>query len=111
MINATSGSQMLYGCSSLETVTIKNIKINLGLQENIKLTTDSLIGICKECINTNSSKKLTIGTENTEKLANIYVRLTNESEEDANNPKLPCEVCSSSDSGAMTISAYMTLKN
>ena len=106
---------MFFNCKALKNITLFNIRINLtigsGTEYGHLLTLDSLINTCKECINVGSARKLTIGTANLEKLSTVYVRLTDEPEEDESNPKLPMEVCESTDEGAMLISAYMTLKN
>ena len=58
----------------------------------------------------NSSRTLTVGTANLEKLSTVYVKLTSEEEENSSYPKLPCTVCESTDEGAMLISDYMALK-
>lgn len=110
-----STSSAFNNCKSLEILNIKNIKSSLqigsGTTYGHLLTLDSLLNTIQECINAGSALTLTIGTANIEKLANVYVRLTNEAEEDESNPKLPMEVCESTDEGAMTITEYMTLKN
>ena len=71
---------------------------------------DTLLNTIQELVDTGSSKNLTIGSANLEKLANVYVKLTGEAEEDETLPKLPFEVCESTDEGAMLISEYVALK-
>ena len=108
-------SDIFNGCSSLEELTMKTIKINLQVGSSNRyghlLTLDSLLGLCQECVNVNDSRTLTVGTTNINKLANVYVKLTNQPEEDETLPKIPMVQCESTDEGAMTIDAYMALKN
>ena len=102
-------------CINLEELVLLNIKTNLqvgsGSTWGHKLTLESLLGICQECIDTGSSKTLTVGTANLEKLKTIYVKKTNAPEEDESLPKIPMVQCESTDSGAMDIATYMALKN
>lgn len=100
-----------YNCKALKNLKIKNIPISLVVSDSPLLTVESLVGLCQECINVNSSQTLTVGTANLEKLASVYVKLTGEAEEDENYPKLPMVQCESTDEGAMLISDYMTSKN
>ena len=138
-INNMDTSGMFYGCHSLETIKkidlistkgsgnmftqcykLANLNI-LNIKENIQiasgtswghlLTLDSLLNTIKELINIRSSRTLTIGSSNLNKIANVYVKLTGEPEEDESNPKLPFVVCESTDEGAMLITDYVTLKN
>ena len=112
--NVTQINSIFYNCAKLTNLTLLNIKINLQISNGSTyghlLTVDSLINICKECINTGSNKTLKMGSANTNKLSSVYVSLTNDPEADENNPKLPCEVCESTDEGAMLITDYMALK-
>lgn len=118
LINITADSDarnMLMYCIILKNLSIKNIKVNLyvgySTQYGHLLTFGSLIDVCQECIDVGEPRTLTMGTTNLEKLANTYVRLTGEAEEDDNNPKLPFETCTYVDEGSMTVSQYMALKN
>ena len=115
MIKCTNAGSMFMYCANLTNITLLNIKANLqigsGTSYGHLLTLDSLINTIKELINTGSSKKLTIGSANLEKLASTYVKLTGEAEEDESNPKLPFAVCESTDEGAMLINDYVLLKN
>lgn len=102
-------------CEALTNLTLYNIKRDLqiasGTKWGHKITKESLIQIISELIDTGSSKRLTMGSTNTAKLADVYVRLTGAAEEDEANPKLPFEICEASDEGAMLITNYVTLKN
>lgn len=102
-------------CTKLTNLTLLNIKINLqvgsGSSYGHLLTLESLLGLCQECVNVNASRKLTVGTANMNKLANVYVKLTGEPEEDETLPKIPMVQCESTDEGAMTITQYMAEKN
>lgn len=113
--NCTNLTNFVQNCTSLKNITLLNIKVNLqvgsGTTFGHLLTLESLIGLCRECINTGSSKKLTVGSANLEKLASVYVKLTGEAEEDEANPKVPFEVCESTEEGAVTIEDYMLSKN
>ena len=119
--SVTSMGNMFYGCKSLTNCYIKNIKtaltIGSGTTYGHLLTVDSLLYIIKELVNTGSSKTLTMGVANTEKLSNTYVRLidiTDEmrAEDDLIDSKLPFEVCESTDEGALAIlTDYVALKN
>lgn len=111
LISATNVSNMFYNCKLIENLEIKNIKVALQLASgttwgaNIKA--DSLIGIVKELVDTGSSKTLTMGSHNQNKISSIYVKLL----DDDGSGKLPCEVCESTDEGAMLITDYVALKN
>ena len=56
-----------------------------------------------------SSRTLTVGSANLEKLTNIYVKLTDEPNNNLHS-KLPMIQCESTDEGAMTITEYMAQK-
>lgn len=118
--NGTTLNYMFHGCKALVTVSIKNIKANLqvgsGSNYGHLLTVDSLIGLIYECRNTGSIKTLTVGSTNLSKLANVYVKLidiTDEmrAEDGFIDEKKPFEVCESTDVGAMLITNYVGLKN
>lgn len=107
---------MFTRCTNLTNLDIininsKSLQIGSGTAWGHLLTVDSLVNCCKECIKGDSSRTLTIGSANIEKLASVYVKLTDEAEEDETLPKLPMIQCESTDEGAMLISDYMTLKN
>lgn len=111
---------MFENCRSLTEIWIKNIGANLqvgsGDAYGHLLTLESLIHLIKELRDTGSLKTLTIGNVNLEKIANVYVRtidITDEmrAEDDLIDEKLPFEVCESTDEGAMLITDYVALKN
>ena len=112
--NVTNMSNMFNGCTKLTEVWIKNIKVNLqvgsGTSWGHLLTVDSLVHLCQELVNVGSSKTLTVGSANLEKLASVYVKLTVPEAEDTTG-KLPCEVCESTGEGAMLIEDYIALKH
>ena len=111
MNNAKYVYDMFNGCSKLTYLKLLNIKVNLkigsGTYDGHLIEKDCLIQIISELIDTGSSKTLTMGTVNTAKLSNTYVKLL----EDDGTGKYPFEVCESTDEGAMTITDYCTAKN
>lgn len=120
LIDCTTAGNIFINCRSLTNLKIFNIKTNLSLGSGqlgnsssygTLLTLESLLGCIQECIDTGSARTLTIGSANVNKLADVYVKLTGEAEEDETLPKLPFVQCASTDEGAMTISEYMLLKN
>ena len=115
MKSAGSVGSMFSRCKKLAHLTLYNIKCTLQIGSGTSwghlLTLDSLLNTIKELIDTGSSKTLTMGSANLNKLANVYVKLTGEPEEDETLPKLPFAVCESTDEGAMLITDYVTLKN
>lgn len=120
VISPSGLMRIVTGCTNLTNLTILNIRINLQIGSGSGtsssdwghlLTLDSLLNTIKELIDTGSSKTLTMGSGNLDKLANVYVKLTGEPEEDETLPKLPFVVCESTDEGAMLITDYVTLKN
>lgn len=102
-------------CTNLTNLNLKNIQNNIQIGSGTTwghlLTLDSLINTIKELVDTGSSKTLTMGSANLEKIANVYVRLTGEAEEVEGLTKVPCEVCNETDEGAMLITAYANSKN
>lgn len=118
--SVTSGGGEFDKCHNLTNLTLKNIKISLtvgsGTSWGHLLTLDSLTGLIYELRDTGSSKTLTVGSANLEKLANVYVKtidITDEmrTEDDLIDEKLPFVVCESTDEGAMLITEYVVLKN
>ena len=115
-----STTNIFQACTNLTNLTLKNIKktltIGSGTTYGHLLTVDSLVNTIKELwAYTSGTYKLTVGTANTEKLANVYVKLITATDEmiaaDPNiESKMPCEVCESTDEGAMLITDYATSK-
>lgn len=109
-----------YKCTKLTNLYAYNIKwdltIGAGTTYGHLLTLDSLIHTIKELRDTGSSKTLTMGTTNLEKLTDVYVKLIPITDEmraadDLIDEKLPFEVCESTDDGAMLITDYVGEKN
>lgn len=108
----TSSSFMFRYCSSLTYLKLLNIKVDLQIGSATYygdlIEKDCLIQIISELIKPSSgTRTLTMGTINTAKLADTYVKLLN----DDGTGKYPFEVCASTDEGAMTIEAYCTYKS
>lgn len=113
---------MFFNCSKLETVTLKNIKLSLvmGSSESYGTLLDdpTVINTAKELwdLTGATSQKLTVSTPTNAKLDTIYVKLITATDDmiakDPNiNSKKPCEVCASTDEGAMTLREYIISKN
>lgn len=117
MRSVTNAGYMFVGCKALTNLTLLNIPLNLqvgsGTSWGHLLTLESLIGLCQQCINVNASRTLTVGTANMTKLADVYVKFTDSSQTtiDVNAKGENMVQCESTDTGAMTISDYMGLKN
>lgn len=118
--SVTNAANMFAGTPNIENIWIKNIRstmqVGSGTSFGHLLTVDSLIHLIKELRHTVTAGTLTVGATNLEKLANVYVRtieITDEmrAEDDLIDEKLPFEVCESTDERAMLITEYVVLKN
>lgn len=119
LINASSVGSMFTSCANLTNLTLKNIKktiqIGSGTSWGHLLTLESLLNTVKE-LHTNtttSTRTLTMGTANLEKLANVYVKLIDitddmRAEDEYIDNKAPFVQCESTDDGAMLITDYVT---
>lgn len=120
--SAGSLSNWISGCTSLQNLTVRNIKKACTLWTSSSkldnLTIDSLVNVLQQAWDYSggtSTYKLIIGPNNLAKLENVYVKLiTPTSEQIAEDPninsKKPCVVCESVDEGAMRITEYATSK-
>lgn len=123
MLSCTNSNNMFYYCQELTNLKLHNIKINTTIgyttSYGTKLTKESLIFCIKELWSykdTTTTRTLTMSTPSKTLIADIYVKLITPTQEQIEadpyiNNKLPCEVCESTDEGAMTITAYANLKN
>ena len=106
-----SVNSMFEQCSALKNVQFETIEQNLQLGSGTNwghlLTLESLLSAIQACYKMNSSRTLTVGTANLEKLASVYVKVT----DDSDTHHYPFEVCESTDENALTIEQYMALKN
>lgn len=123
--NCTNTTRCVNGCPNLKNLVFTNIKASLTLSYNNidadnafghYLTVDSLIGVIYELRDTGKSVTLTINETNLDKLANVYVKLidiTDEmrAEDEFIDEKLPFVVCESTDEGATLITDYVLFKN
>ena len=123
MINVTNASSMFTGDINLTNLTLKNIKgslvIGSGTSWGHLLTVDSLVNTIKELWDYSSgttTRSLSMGSANLPKIADVYVKLITPTQEQIEadpyiNNKMPCELCESTDEGAMTITAYANSKH
>ena len=114
----TDMNSMFRNCYILIITNILNIKTNLtigsGTSYGHLLTLDSLIGLCKECINTGFPQTLTVGSANLNKIQNsgkFYKFVDPSVTEVAVGEKGEIEECDSTVTGSFTISDYMAMKN
>ena len=96
----------------------KSLKIGSGTSYGTLLDDPTIINTAKELLDLTgaTSQTLTVATAVSAKLDTIYVKLIDATEEMiANDPnitsKKPCEVCSETDEGAMTLREYIVSKN
>ena len=113
----TNMSNMFFYCQIITDIRIRNIKANLtvsnGTSYGTGLTVDSLVHLIYELRKQSSTRTLTISTTNLNKLANVYVKaidITDDmrAEDDLIDEKYPFVVCESTDEGAMLITDYAT---
>jgi len=106
--------------NNLTSLRLKNIKANVqigsGSTYGHQIVVEDLIFMIYHLQNTGSAKTFTIGSANLVKLANVYVKtieITDEmrAEDDLIDKKLPFEVCESTAEGAMLITTYVSSKN
>jgi hypothetical protein len=95
-----------------------NFTANWTFANSINLTVESLIHTAQQLRDRSSTTQLTLtlGSTNKAKIANIYVKLIDATEEmiandDLIESKLPFEVCESTDEGAMLLTDYIFIKN
>lgn len=102
-------SYMFAGCKKLTNLDLRNIKLNLQIGSGTSwghlLTVDSLVNTIKELVTQTSYKTLTMGPTNLGKIANLYCKIT-----DDTDPKKTMELCESTEEGAMTLKQYAQLK-
>ena len=108
----TNMQRVFYRCSKLEYLNLLNVKIDIQIGSGNSwghlIQKDCLIQIISELIKPSSGTcTLTMGTANTAKLADTYVKLL----EDDGSGKYPFELCESTVEGAMTITDYCLYKN
>lgn len=108
--NPISYGGMFNGCSSLTNLYIYNIDVPIAIGSGTSyghlLTVDSLVHTIKELCTVSSSKRLTMGSANIAKIADLYCKVTDDTTE-----KIEMELCESTDEGAITLEAYAALKN
>jgi hypothetical protein len=118
--NAISMYRAFYMCTALENIWIRNIskdtQVGSGTSWGHLLTLESLVHLISELRNRGGTQTFTVGSANLEKLANVYVRpveITDEmrANDDLIDEKLPFEVCESTDEGAVLITQYAKFKN
>lgn len=118
--SATLTGDIVSNCSKLTSLRLKNLKVSTQIGSGTSwghlINVDDLIFMIYHLRDTGSSKTFTIGSDNLDKLANVYVRTISitdkmRAEDDLIDEKLPFEVCESTDEGAIRITDYVTLKN
>lgn len=107
--NRWDTSGMLESCTALKNLYLYNIGVTLTIGSGTSwghlLTVDSLVHTIKELRTVKSTQKLTMGSANLEKIANLYCKIIDDTHE-----KKTMELCESTDEGAMTLIDYAALK-
>lgn len=117
---------MFEHCRSMTDIHVRNIQTSLTVGSGSStdmysgygyfLTVSSLTHLIYELRDTGSAKTFGVGHDNINKLANVYVKLVDitdemRAEDDLIDEKLPFIVCESTDEGACLIEDYMSFKN
>ena len=117
LVNVTKAGDMFFNCPKLTNITLTNIKTDLELGEETYyghlLTLDSLIGVCKECVNTGEPHTLYLSSPSKEKIiGKVFFKFKDPSVgEVAIGEKGDVELCETSITGSFTINDYMAMKN
>lgn len=104
--SVTKTTSMFSFCTKLKELTLIRIPVPIKLDECNLLSVDSLVNTIQQLITSSSSKILTIGSTNLEKIAGLYCKIINNSSDIK-----PMTLCNSSDSGAMSLIEYASKKN
>ena len=114
--NTSMISSIFEKCANITELWIRNIKVSLTVgttSYGTKLSVDSLIHLVCELRKQSSACTLAMGSTNLAKLADVYVKaidITDEmrAEDDLIDEKYPFVRCESTDDGAMLITDYAT---
>ena len=125
--SSTNAANIVFNCRELVNLTLKNIRTSIQIGRGsgtsvadygTNINQASTINTAKELwdLTGGTSKTLTIPTGFNERFDTIYVKLITATDEMiAQDPyinnKKPCEVCESTDEGAMTLREYAVSKN
>ena len=119
LIKGSGYASFLSGCTNLKNLTLHNIKNGLSIASGTTwgnlLTIDSLVTTAKELFIMTGNYGITYGSANLEKIANVYVKLIDVTDEMiAEDPyitnKKPCVVCECTDEGPMLLAEKITSK-
>ena len=122
LYSASSIGTFMSGTSRMENLTLKNIRkaitIGSGTSYGRYLTDASLVNTAQELWDLTGSTRqtLTASTQSKNRFNAIYVKLVDITDEmrladPYIDNKKPCEVCESTDDGAMTLREYIVSKN
>lgn len=118
MLSNLYSGRMFYECYNLTDITLKNIQYTLSLSDCRSLSNASILNIAQELWDKTGNPLQQISLHSNAKtyINNTYVKLIpitaamREQDPYIDNKK-PCELCSSTDAGAMTLRDYILSKN
>lgn len=101
--------QLLNNCTNIEEIYVgritSNFQVGSGTTYGHLLKVECLVGLIQNLVVTTTTKTLTIGTANVQKLEGLYCRIT-----DDTTDTLTMELCADTDEGAMPLEEYWTMK-
>lgn len=101
--------QLIYNCTNIEEIYVgkitNNFQVGSGTTYGHLIKVGCLVGLIQNLVITTTTKTLTIGTANMEKIAGLYCKIT-----DDTTDTLTMELCESTDEGAIPLEEYWTMK-
>lgn len=118
MLSNLNATNMFYGCYALQDITLKNIRYSLSFVDCRSLSNASVLNIAQELWDKTGHplQQISFYAVPLSYINNTYVKLIpitaamREQDPYIDNKK-PCEVCESTDAGAMTLRDYILSKN
>lgn len=98
---------MFNGCTSLKSILMYGMKKFFDISASTQFEASDLVTIMSNCQVITSTQKLTMGTTNLNKLANVYVKETGVEPYEGITVR-PVTICESTDEGAMLATDYFT---